>query len=95
VKIKLFEEYKINRDEDIGDEYAKMIISKSIDDENDGKTLEDTFYEIGKSELEDGEHDEAVIYSIIDYLEKKLFEAKNLKTISEIRIDRETQKFNL
>ena len=63
---------------------------------NKGKTLEDIYFEIGKSDgFEDGEHDDAVIYSIITYLEKMLKQAKNLKPVSEIAIDRTSNKYNL
>ena len=102
MKIKLFEQYTFDIENDIGDEYAKFIISKFIDEDLGGKTLEDVFYEIGKNdEFDEGEHDDAVIYSIINYIEDMLEQAKKLKTIKEITwdrlpaIDKATNKFNL
>jgi len=86
--IKKFEEYKFDYEDDITEEYAKFIISKTIDERD--KSLEDIFYEVGKSdELE--EQQDSVQTSIIIYLEKLLKDAKNLRTIEEI----EASKYNL
>jgi hypothetical protein len=99
MKIKLFEEYEMEYDGDIGEEYAKMVISKYIDNDLDNKTLEDTFYDLLKDDdavLNDGdEHDEAIIYSIIRYLEETLTQARKLKKIKQIGLNREAKKFNL
>ena len=100
MKIKKFEAYNMDYENDIGEEYAKFIIAKYMDEEISGKTLEDAFYEVGKDEFED-EHDDVVIYSIIQYTQNILKQAKNLKTIKEItwdrlpEIDKSTKKYNL
>lgn len=95
--IKKFEEYnngQVDIEGDVGEEYAKVIISKYIDEDANGKSLEDIFYSIGKGdELIDV--DDAIIYSIIEYLEDMLSQAKKLRKIKDIALDKETKKFNL
>jgi len=95
MNIKKFEAYNMDYDiNDIGDEYAKLIISKFIDEERQDKSLEDVFYEIAISdELE--EHQESVKYSMIMYLTKLLSKTKKLKSVEKIGLDKETKKYNL
>jgi len=75
MNIKKFEAYNMNYENDISEEYAKIIISKYIDHNLEGKTIEDIFYEVGISnELE--EHQESVKYSMIIYLSNLLKKKK-------------------
>ncbi len=69
MNIKKFEQYEIDKVfGDIVEEYAKRIISKSIDNDLDNETLEDTYYDICKGGEELEEHQEIVKIEIIKYL---------------------------
>ncbi len=89
MEIKKFETYTRNEDGDISVEYAKIILSKYIDDQIDDKSLEDAFYNIGENVFEN--HAESVKTDLIDLLRGLLHDAHTIRTFVEIKAD----KYNL
>ncbi len=91
MKIKKFENYNFNYNEDISTEYAKYILSKYMDDEIDNNiSLEEVYVDtIKKDEL----NDQATIikYELISYLENLLEKAKDIRSIYKI----DANKYNL
>lgn len=95
MKIKKYsEKYEFTYDGDIATEYAKFIISKFLDEEEE-KTLEDIFYEIAKSDdlIDEGNDDRAsFVKDEILLITKQLYDmAKKIRTVDEIA----ASKYNL
>jgi len=93
--IKKFEQYKFDDDNDnIGAEYAKIIISKFIDNDTTFSkklTLENILHEIVKDEELDESQQYIIIQELIDYTHTLNSNANQVKTIFES----EQEKFNL
>ena len=90
MKIKKFESYTIDTDDDISIEYAKLIVSAYIDKKDD-ESLESVYAEIVKGD--ELEEDQAYIIKneLQDYLYKLFEEAKKIRPIIEI----EASKYNI
>ncbi len=92
MNIKKFEEYKIvDEHDDIGDEYAKIILSRFIDTELDGKTIQNIYNDIIIEEELDDSQEEMILYAIYEYSKEIAKEAKELKTL----IASNASKYNL
>lgn len=95
MKIKKYtEKYEFTYDGDIATEYAKFIISKFLDEDEDGKTLEEIFYEIAKDELVEGEDEDRAnfVKNEILLITKQLYDmAKKIRPLEQIAGD----KYNL
>lgn len=92
MKIRKFnEKYKLDLEDDIGTEYAKYIISKFIDKENDGASIESIYKEVIEDEDLDEHQAEIVKYMIETWLSNTLKFAKKIRPLFQIDSD----KYNL
>jgi len=98
MKIKKFnDKYEFDDDaEDIGEEYAKMIIVDYIENKINGGTLEDSFIKFTKDLYEEDENDDfsraEIIKESLIYFTKDMSEqSKNVRNPIEIGVD----KYNL
>ena len=90
MKLKRFEAYTIDTDDDIAIEYAKLIISEYIDKKND-ETLESVYADIIKGD-EIAESEAYIIKNQLqDYLYGLFEEDKEIRKIQDIA----TSKYNL
>ena len=90
MKLKKFEEYTLDVDGDIAEEYAKLIVSKYIDKKND-ESLESVYATIIKGdEIEEG-NAYIIKNTLQDYLYNLYEEASKIRKIIEIEKD----KFNI
>jgi len=88
--IKIFEKYELDFDSDIGEEYAKLIISTYIDKKND-ETLESVYCDIIKKDKL-AEYQEYIVKNILqDYLYELFEKSKEITNVIEI----ETKKYNI
>jgi len=94
--IKKFEKYEQNEDGDIGEEYAKEIISKYIDDLDsygNSKTLQDSFdYYCEEIEEDLRGFVKSDLYEVINNLQK---ECKKLEYSNDYYIRKDGKKYNL
>jgi len=92
MNIKKFEEYKFPDDhDDIGDEYAKIIISRFIDNDLDGKTMQEIYNSIIKEEGLEEEQEDLILESVSRYSDRLRKISNNLKTL----LASEADKYNL
>jgi len=92
MKIKLFEEYKLDSGGDIATEYAKQIISKFIDkDITENLTLEQIFHKIVKDDNLNESQQHIIIQELIEYTYNLNDNANQVRTI----LKSTTDKYNL
>ena len=90
MKLKKFEEYTLDEEGDIAEEYVKLIVSKYIDKKNE-ESLESVYATIIKGdEIEEG-NAYIIKNTLQDYLYNLCEDAKNIRSIKEIEKD----KFNI
>ncbi len=86
---KFFEQYELDLDNgEIGEEYAKMIISKFIDKDADGSTLEQIYKDVVKADNLDEDQAFFVRQDLIIYTKDLLNQAQKIRDI--YKIDAET-----
>jgi len=91
MEIKKFEKYEIDQEYEIGEEYAKFIISQFMDRESGGSTLESIYAEIVKGDDLDEVQEEIIRHEIIEYAKHIYDDAKKIRELQEIDAD----KYNL
>lgn len=88
MKIKKFENYTIDIDGgEISEEYAKLIISKFIDEQLNERSLENIFHETIKEDQLDQEQANMIKYAMIDYLKYLVEKTKGIRQIHEINAE--------
>lgn len=90
--IKKFEEYKFPMEhDDIGDEYAKIILSRFIDGDLDGISMQKIYNDIIKEEGLEEEQEELILDSLSRYSTELAKKANDIKTL----MASEASKYNL
>lgn len=82
-KVKQFEEYTLDLDGNISEEYAKLIISTYIEKKDD-ETLESVYADIINGDELDEDQAYIIKNELQDYLYNLYEEAKNIRKIIEI-----------
>jgi len=95
MKIKKFNEnYELDESNDIGEEYAKLVISHYIDNLNDGKTLQDSFDYYCKDDLE--EELRMIVFSEIrSFMNKFSDDVRMLDHTDDDYLKRDAGKYNV
>jgi phosphoglucomutase len=89
---KITENYILDNDGDISEEYAKLIISKYIDDLTDGKTLQDSF-DFYCEELEDDLR-YIISQTLLDILQE-LYDSREIQYTNDYYIKKKARKYNI
>ena len=88
--IKKFEEYELDYENEMSEEYAKLILSTYIDKKND-ESLESVYADIIRDDETAVEHEYIIKNNLQDYLYNLYSEAKNIRKI----IDIDSGKYNM
>lgn len=90
--IKKFEEYKFPMEHnDIADEYAKIILSKFIDEDLDDISMQKIYNDIIKEEELEEDQEKSILDSLYRYSTELAKKASKVKTL----ISSEASKYNL